>query len=524
MANNVTSNITDLLIVGGGINGAGIAADATGRGLTVRLCEKNDFASATSSASTKLIHGGLRYLEHYEFRLVREALAEREVLLNKAPHLIKPIRFVLPHQKHLRPAWLIRCGLFLYDNLGGRKELAKSTRLKFSENTPFKNEFTQGFEYADCTVDDSRLVIANIIAAEEKGARIHCYTQCIAAHRKNDLWVATLQNMLSGKITTVKAKVLINASGPWAQSFLEDTIKVPSPQKTKLIKGSHIIIPRLYNGNHAYILQNVDNRVIFTIPYLNDFTLIGTTDQVWKGDPAHVEIDETEKEYLVSALNSYFKKQVSTADIVHHYAGVRPLCDDESTDPSAMTRDYTLEVQDDNGEAPLLSIFGGKITTYRRLSEAALEKIRPYFDNQKNDIDKASTANSSGNKMGLSWTKHASLPGGEIYPTDLQSRLLKSHPWLPNGLTHRLINTYGSRCLDLLKNTSCMGDLGEHLGSDLYEIEVSYLVENEWARTAEDILFRRTKLGLVMASKDQEKVEAAIAICLKFDNTLLQSA
>jgi glycerol-3-phosphate dehydrogenase len=516
MNNTLSTQILDLLIVGGGINGAGIAADAAGRGLNVTLCEQNDFASATSSASSKLIHGGLRYLEHYEFRLVKEALTEREVLLEKAPHLIKPLRFVLPHQKHLRPAWMIRCGLFLYDNLGGRKQLEKSKSLTFKLDSPLKPEIKKGFEYADCWVDDARLVIVNVMAAQEKGAQIDCYTKCISAVRHGDHWQAELQNTITGDVKTVKARALINASGPWAQSFLEDHVKIPSPRTVRLIKGSHIIVPKLYEGDHAYILQNQDKRVIFAIPYLKEFTLIGTTDKAWEASPENIVIDNDEKDYLVDIINHHFKKQISSADILHHYAGVRPLCDDESDDPSAMTRDYTLEVQDDNGKAPLLSVFGGKITTYRRLAEAALEKLQPYFadpDNEKPD-----------NKTLAGWTKHAPLPGGEIHPKVLLEILSRQYSWLEDGLSDRLIHTYGSRCLSLLGNAQSLSDLGPCLGGNLYEREVIYLIKNEWARSSEDVLLRRTKLGLFLSQLEQLQVKQMIQAYLADDDLDLKTA
>jgi glycerol-3-phosphate dehydrogenase len=514
MNNELSSKILDLLIIGGGINGAGIAADAAGRGLKVALCEQNDFASATSSASSKLIHGGLRYLEHYEFRLVKEALTEREILLDKAPHLITPLRFVLPHQKHLRPAWMIRLGLFLYDNLGGRKQLAKSKSIKFDENSPLKTEIKKGFDYSDCWVDDARLVISNVIAAQENGAQINCYTKCISAVQHSDHWQAELQNTITGEVNTVKAKALVNACGPWAQSFLEDHIKIPSPRTVRLIKGSHIIVPKLYEGDHAFILQNEDKRVIFAIPYLGEFTLIGTTDKAWDASPEKIVIDDEEKQYLINVINHHFKKQISTADILHHYAGVRPLCDDESSDPSAMTRDYTLEVQDNNGKAPLLSIFGGKITTYRRLAEAALTKLQPYFA----DTDAPKKHALAG------WTKNAPLPGGEIHPKQLQQILTEKYNWLESGLKDRLINTYGSRCLTLLGNAQSILDLGQCLGCNLYEREVIYLIKHEWARNSEDILLRRTKLGLFLSKQQQLKVEQVIQAYLSADDLQLKIA
>jgi len=353
------------------------------------------------------------------------------------------------------------------------------------------------------------LVIANVIAAKENGALIECYTKCISAVQHSDHWQATLQNTINGEIKTVKAKALVNACGPWAQSFLEDHVKVPSPRTVRLIKGSHIIVSKLYEGDHAFILQNQDKRVIFAIPYLSEFTLIGTTDKAWDASPENIVIDDDEKEYLIDVINHHFKKQISMADILHHYAGVRPLCDDESSDPSAMTRDYTLEVQDNHGKAPLLSVFGGKITTYRRLAEAALEKLQPYFSD---DTDAMPVS------QGLAgWTKGAPLPGGDIHPKQLQVILDQKYSWLEDGLRDRLINTYGSRCLNLLDNTYSILDFGKRLGNNLYEREVMYLIDHEWARSSEDVLMRRTKLGLFLSEQEQFKVQQLIQEYLSDD-------
>lgn len=370
------AEVYDLAIVGGGINGVGIAADAAGRGLSVFLCEKDDLAQHTSSASSKLIHGGLRYLEHHEFRLVREALAEREVLLAKAPHIVKPLRFILPHRPHLRPAWMIRAGLFLYDHLGKRERLPASRSLRFGPGSPLQAEITRGFEYSDCWVDDARLVVLNAMAARERGAHVHTRTRCVSARRSKGLWHIHLERA-DGSLLSIRTRALVNAAGPWVARFLEEDLKQTAPYGVRLIQGSHIIVPRLHDGEQAYILQNEDRRIVFAIPYLERFTLIGTTDREYHGDPARVAITAEETRYLLDVVNRHFKRQVSEQDILHSYSGVRPLCDDESDDPSAVTRDYTLALSSHPGDAPLLSVFGGKLTTYRKLAEAALQQLAP---------------------------------------------------------------------------------------------------------------------------------------------------
>ena len=488
----MSEELHDLFIVGGGINGAGIAADAAGRGLKVFLCEKNDLASATSSWSTKLIHGGLRYLEHYEFRLVREALAEREVLLKKAPHIIKPLRFVLPHRPHLRPAWLIRCGLFLYDNIGGPTCLPKSNYLKLDVHNPLIPEIDRGFDYYDCSVDDARLVVLNALDAQQKGATIANYTECVSARRDNDTWLAELKGP-QGNLFKVRAKTLVNASGPWAQSFIEDRLDTYSPRRIRLIKGSHMIVKRLYEGDHAYILQNEDKRIVFVIPYHRNFSLIGTTDREYEGEPQNAAIDDYEKKYLLEIVNKHFQQKLSLADILFDYSGVRPLCDDESSDPSAITRDYTLEIQDSGGQAPLLSVFGGKITTYRKLAEAAMEKLKPFFPN-----------------MHPGWTDLTPLPGGDIQPGNLENFLIDEYPWIPIRLANRYVHTYGSLCLNWLKGAKQLSDLGEEIIPDLRQAEYEHLVKAEWAKTAEDILWRRTKLGLWRTAEEATKLQNSI--------------
>ncbi|WP_339545524.1 glycerol-3-phosphate dehydrogenase [Pseudomonas sp. RA_35y_Pfl2_P32] len=485
------AEIYDIAVIGGGINGVGIAADAAGRGLSVFLCEKDDLASHTSSASSKLIHGGLRYLEHYEFRLVREALAEREVLLAKAPHIVKQMRFVLPHRPHLRPAWMIRAGLFLYDNLGKREKLAGSRSLKFGADSALKSEISKGFEYSDCWVDDARLVVLNAMAAREKGAHVHTQTRCVSARRSKGLWHLHLERA-DGSLFSIRAKALVNAAGPWVAKFIRDDLKMESPYGIRLIQGSHLIVPKLYEGEHAHILQNEDQRIVFTIPYLNHFTLIGTTDREYTGDPAKVAITEGETDYLIQVVNAHFKKQISRDDILHTYSGVRPLCNDESDNPSAVTRDYTLALSGSGEEAPLLSVFGGKLTTYRKLAESAMAQLAPYFKQMK-----------------PSWTAQATLPGGEDMstPQALSALIRDKFDWVPMEIARRWATTYGSRTWRMLEGVQGLNDMGEHLGGGLYNREVDYLCQEEWATTAHDILWRRTKLGLFTTADEQANVQ-----------------
>ncbi|NNN25566.1 glycerol-3-phosphate dehydrogenase [Pseudomonas nitroreducens] len=486
------AEVYDLAVVGGGINGAGIAADAAGRGLSVFLCEQHDLAAHTSSASSKLIHGGLRYLEHHEFRLVREALAEREVLLAKAPHIVHPLRFVLPHRPHLRPAWMIRAGLFLYDHLGKREKLPASRSVRFGIDSPLKAEITRGFEYSDCSVDDARLVVLNAMAARENGAHIHPHTRCVSARRSKGLWHLHLERR-DGSLYSIRARALVNAAGPWVDRFLREELRQKPPYGIRLIQGSHLIVPRLYDGEHAYILQNEDRRIVFAIPYLRQFTLIGTTDREYQGDPAQISISEAETDYLLNVVNAHFKRQLSRQDILRSFSGVRPLCDDESDDPSAVTRDYTLALDNTPGEAPLLSVFGGKLTTYRKLAEAALEQLAPHF----------------AGVMKASWTASSPLPGGEAMTTveDLAIQLMERLRQLDPALARRWASTYGSRIWKLLDGAHNLSELGEHLGAGLYAREVEYLVREEWARDADDILWRRTKLGLFLNAQQQHQLQ-----------------
>ncbi|MGH6947320.1 MAG: glycerol-3-phosphate dehydrogenase, partial [Kiloniellales bacterium] len=411
-----SAELYDLAIVGGGINGCGIARDAAGRGLKVLLCEQNDLGGATSASSTKLIHGGLRYLEHYEFRLVREALIEREVLLAAAPHIIWPLTFVLPHESKLRPAWLIRLGLFLYDHLGGRKRLAGSRGLDLRRDPvgrPLKPELVKGFSYSDCWVEDSRLVVLNALDARERGATVLPRTSCVAAVREQGAWTVSLQGR-NGAKRTVRARALVNAAGPWVREVLGGVIGANRPGSVRLVKGSHIVVKRLYEGEQAYILQNDDRRIVFIIPYERDFSLIGTTDVPFEGDPAQVAIDRSETDYLISAANRYLAKPIGAEAVVWSYAGVRPLYDDRSAEASEVTRDYVFDIDRPAAEAPVLSIFGGKITTYRRLAEQAMDKLAPFFPAIK-----------------PAWTERSALSGsdfGDATRVEARDAFFASHP------------------------------------------------------------------------------------------------
>ncbi|MFS1462824.1 glycerol-3-phosphate dehydrogenase [Vibrio lentus] len=493
-SNNSTSSTLDLIVIGGGINGAGIAADAAGRGLNVGLYEANDFASATSSASSKLIHGGLRYLEHYEFRLVSEALAEREVLLRKAPHVAQPMRFRLPHRPFLRPAWMIRCGLFLYDNLGKRTTLPGSKTVNLAKSGLLKPEMKTGFEYSDCWVDDARMVLLNVLAAKENNAEVRNYCRVEKAHREGGIWHVTVLDVMTNQRFERKAKALVNAAGPWVKQFFDDGLEQASPRNIRLIKGSHIVVPRIHDEPQAYILQNKDNRIVFMIPYLDKFSIIGTTDLEYKGDPRNVAIDDVEVDYLIDIVNQHFVKQLGREDVVWTYSGVRPLCDDESDSPQAITRDYTLELDAELDQAPLLSIFGGKLTTYRKLGEAALKKLEPHLTN-----------------MGAPWTANNTLPGGNFSCSreQLAKMIHTKYPWASEALLLRYVTQFGTYTWKLLEGANCEADLGSQFSSEahgVYQVEIDYLINEEMAMTDEDILWRRTKLGLYMSESEQQAV------------------
>lgn len=490
------TGIVDLFVIGGGVNGAGIARDAAGRGLSVVLCEKGDLAEATSSRSGKLVHGGLRYLEYYEFRLVREALTEREVLLEAAPHIIWPLRFVLPHSSGDRPAWLVRLGLFLYDHLGGRKRLAGTRVLDLQgdpEGKPIKEGFRKAFEYADCWVDDSRLVVLNARDAQSRGADIRTRTACVSARRQDGSWVVEMRHIPSGETTQIRARALVNAAGPWVNDVIGQVAGLNSTHTVRLVKGSHIVVRKFWSGEQAYLVQNTDKRVIFIVPYEDDFALIGTTDIPYSGSPEAVEIDDEEIEYLLAAVNRYFTKELQPNDIIHAFSGVRPLFDDKASNPSAVTRDYTLELDAPDGLAPLLSVFGGKITTFRKLSEHAVDRLKPYFPD-----------------LPTAWTASAALPGGDFDGGDFDAfldSLQCSKPGLPADLLRGYARRYGSLSLELFDGVASIDDLGHCFGSGLYEHEVNYLIRNEWARTVEDVLERRTKLGLRMSVEDRAGLE-----------------
>ncbi|WP_417795102.1 glycerol-3-phosphate dehydrogenase [Terasakiella pusilla] len=494
----------DLFVIGGGINGCGIARDAVGRGLSVYLCEKDDLAQGTSSASTKLIHGGLRYLEHYEFRLVRESLIEREVLLRNAPHIIWPLRFVLPHKKDMRPAWLLRLGLFLYDHLGGRKLLPATSNvdLRTAEaGEPLLDVYKKGFEYSDCWVDDARFVVLNALDAQRLGAKIETRHKCLSAVRTGDHWTLRVEHQKDGTVKEVKAKALINASGPWVQDVIEECGLKFSNDGIRLVRGSHIIVPKLYDHDKCYIFQNADGRIFFSIPYEQDFTLIGTTDQDHKGDVNGVEISREEIEYLCHSAEQYLKKKITPKDVVWSYSGVRPLYDDGASAAQEATRDYVLKVHGDAQTAPVLNIFGGKITTYRKLSEAVLEKMRPFFP-----------------KMGGSWTATTILPGGDFEVTEVKAKIAKlceDYRYLDTAWAQRLLRLYGTRAWTMLAQSVTKEDLGEDFGATLSEAEVRFLINEEWAASAEDILWRRTKLGLHMTAQQKENLEKAVTRILE---------
>ena len=485
------SDTFDLLVIGGGVNGAGIARDAAGRGLSVCLVEKDDLAQATSSASTKLVHGGLRYLEHFEFRLVRESLIERERLLKIAPHIIWPLRFVLPHDKGLRPKWMLRLGLFLYDHLGGRKLLPPTRTVNLREPPHagvLEDRLVKGFEYSDCWVEDSRLVVLNCVDAKARGADIRTRTECTGLARDGDSWTATLRS--DAGETQVRARMVVNAAGPWVDEVLGRAIPGEAHENLRLVKGSHLIFPRLFGGEHCYIFQNKDDRIVFAIPYERNFTLVGTTDVGFEGDPSGIDISAGEARYICDAVNEYLRVDVSPDQAVSSYAGVRPLYDDRSASNSTVTRDYVFELdRGDDGNAPaLLSIFGGKITTYRKLAEHALEKL---------------------GVSGKAWTANATLPGGDIEPEHFDrfvGDMAAMYPWLTLETVLRLARAYGTLVIELLGDAQGTNDLGAHIGGDLYARELEYLCEHEFAATAGDVLWRRSKLELHLDEASKQRV------------------
>jgi glycerol-3-phosphate dehydrogenase len=491
----------DLFIIGGGINGAGIARDAAGRGLSVFLCEKGDLAQGTSSASSKMIHGGLRYLEFYEFRLVREALKEREILLNAAPNIIWPMEFVLPHTG-LRSIWLVRLGLFLYDHLAKRKKLGPSYAVKLPESRfgkPLKKFVKQGFVYSDCWVEDSRLVVLTAMDAAKRGASINSYTNFVKAEKRDSFWQITIADQ-DGKERIITARYVVNAAGPGVEKIAKKIIGGNEhPRPLRLVKGSHVVVNRLYEGEHAYILQHPDRRMVFVIPFEDRYTLIGTTDTpADETDLDHPKISANEIDYLLEAVNLYFVKQQTPADIAFTYAGVRPLYDDGSTDNSRVTRDYNIMLENN-----CLTVFGGKITTFRRLAEEAVDQI----------LHEMAVEHPFG---GLHWTAKAILPGGDI-PGSLASftqEVVENYPFLPEDIAARLASQYGTRVHDLLEKTASLTDLGEYFGDGLYAREVDFLVTHEWARCPDDILLRRTRIGMYAAEETKQKLAAYLKTSL----------
>ncbi|MEM7047501.1 MAG: glycerol-3-phosphate dehydrogenase [Pseudomonadota bacterium] len=481
----------DILIIGGGINGAGIARDAAGRGLRVALCEKDDLGAGTSSRSGKLIHGGLRYLEYYAFSLVRKALIEREVLLALAPHIVWPMRFVLPHSTIARPAWLVRLGLFLYDHLGGRKRLPGTRKInlhKELEGKPLKQGYKIAFEYSDCWVDDARLVVLNALDAYEKGAMIYPRTTCISAKREKDLWHVTLHDNQTSKTWIVRARALINAAGPWVNDILSGVVRMNTSRQIRLVKGSHFIVPKFWDGDHAYLIQNTDKRVIFVNPYLESLALIGTTDVPYEQTPEDAAMDADETAYLLDVLGQYFRNAPKAEDIISSYAGVRPLYDDHTQNPSAVTRDYMFDLDAPTNQPPLLSIFGGKITTFRKLALDVMDRLAPFFDD-----------------MGPAWTDRKPLPGGDMADGDFDrfiSHAKRTYPFLPTALSKHYARLYGTRMTELLGKAKKIEDLGRHFGGMFYEAEARYLTQTEWAMTSEDILQRRTKHGLFLSDEE----------------------
>jgi glycerol-3-phosphate dehydrogenase len=488
----VTDGTYDVAIVGGGVNGCGIARDAAGRGLSVYLCEQSDLASGTSSAATKLIHGGLRYLEYLEFRLVREALMEREVLWRMAPHIIWPLRFVLPYDNSLRPAWLLRLGLFLYDHLGGRELLPPTDTLDLTTNAVGEalepGRYRLGFEYSDCWVDDARLVILNARDAADHGAQIRVRTKAVAAERRSDTWQLTTVDQRFGNLSeTIKAKILINAAGPWVGDVLAVSGRRNVQARIRLVQGSHIVVPKLYAHDRCYIFQNPDKRIVFAIPYEGDFTLIGTTERDYVGDPTDAAATAEEISYLCGAANRYFRSAISPDEVIWTYSGVRPLYDDGASEAQAATRDYVLDL--DEAGPPMLSVFGGKITTYRRLAQHALDKLRrhlpPVAYARKN------------------WSSTEPLPGGN-FPVQgfegLVKTLGREYPWLNEHHSRRLARAYGTCAREVLGGATSWSSLGHEFGAGLTETEVSYLMRAEWAETPEDVIWRRSKLGLRLSS------------------------
>jgi len=502
-----TAQPFDVVVIGGGIQGVGVARDAAGRGLSVLLCERGDLAGATSSASSKLIHGGLRYLEHRELRLVRESLAERERLMAAAPHLVQPMRFVLPHAPWLRSAWVIRLGLFLYDRLGGARSLEASRSVRLDRDplgAGLSPRFRRGFVYADCRTDDARLVVLNALDARRRGAKVRTRTEVVSARREGGLWRVELRERAprddDGAPHTVVARTLVNATGPWARSVLDDVVPSRTRSRIRPVQGSHVVVPRVHDGQHALILQNEDRRVVFVIPFEQHYSLIGTTDRPVEGDPGAASISSEETDYLCAVANRFLATPVSADDVVWSFAGVRPLYDDGTDDPSAVTRDDVVEVENEDGRAPLITLYGGKLTTYRRVAERVLDELAPYFE-----------------RIGAPWTADATLPGGDVPGRDvgaLVRAIGREHPHIRIAIVADLVRRHGSEARAVLGDARRVADLGSELAPGLFEREVRHLVAHEWARTADDVLWRRTKAGLGGDVSPREAVAACVAEAL----------
>jgi len=486
--------LVDLLVIGGGINGAAIASDASGRNLSVVLCEKDDLAFATSSSSSKLIHGGLRYLEQYNFHMVRESLREREILMFKAPFLVRPIEFVIPHNKSFRSQLTIRMGLWFYDLLYWHRTLPRSRKLnlrKVVEGNALRGEYKTGYSYFDCWTDDARLVVLNAISARDRGAHILTRTECESLQRYDDYWEARLHDKLRNQTFTIKAKVVVNAAGPWVAQVMKNIAHIKTKSHLRPIQGSHIVVPKLFEGRQAYTLQNPDGRVVFVVPFKNIFTLIGTTEVPYDGDPNLAGITNNEINYLCDTVNRYFENKINSEDIVWSYSGVRPLFDDKSKKPHKISREFHLDLNTDGNQAPIISVFGGKLTTHRILAEKVMNELKPYFPD-----------------MGPPWTEKMKLPGGHcdgLNMADFIVSLEKQYDWLPIHIVHRYAKLYGDLCHTFLEDCRSLDDLGHHFGGGFYEKELFYLVKNEWAKKVDDVLWRRTKLGLYL---EPEKVKA----------------
>lgn len=487
-----SQHIYDIVVIGGGIQGVGIAADASGRGLSVLLCEQNDLASATSSASSKLIHGGLRYLEHYDFALVRESLKERDILFKTAPYLVRPLRFIVPYMQEHRHFWWMRLGLFIYDCLAYSKNFKLSITRTFNPNdpnNPLKRSLRKGFEYSDATVDDARLTVVTALRAARAGCKVLTRTRCVKAERMDDYWKIILNDEFRGHTTVIKAKAIVNATGPWVDIVNQNVLNYKSQYQIRLIKGSHIVVPKLYLKDEAYVLQHKDGRVIFVVPFFKKFSIIGTTDIHFNGDPSQVKIDNHEIEYLCDIVNDYFRHPIKPEHIVHTWSGVRPLVHEKDKSASENTREYKLELNNDTRNLPLLNVYGGKLTSYRRLAEKAVDMLKEFFPN-----------------CGEHWTAKFPLPGGDLPEPSLShflDHLTERYEWLPSALALRFARSYGTLTYTVLNHANSVQDLGFHFGHGLYEKEVRYLVLKEWARTAQDILWRRSRLGLLFTESQE---------------------